>query len=642
MQFLEKPADFRFLLPLFFYLQTLVYCVAGNTQEAPIPPSNDFSRRLETAIEARKSGDPGAISNASQRVIALGLAQMAKLRLDQKAYKEATKLCQHSLEFEDTPETRIDLAITSLYANSPFEAAKQASTATEMDPGKALAWTIKGEALLRIKDYAGAVSALERSSEIKQDAETLYSLGIAQLGMGEKQAASDSFSRVLALVGDSGWSRVLIGRAYQQQNLPQEAIAEFQNALRLDPHTANVHYFWAWTLLQASSWSLTPEARSHLQEELKLNPRHFLAIYLLGIFESMERNYDESDRFLRLAAELRPSLPDVWMYIGLNENGRNANRSAEGYLHKAIILAERSSPKEHLSIRQAYFVLGRILLSSGRKKEGADLIKKGQELQDLTDSLGKAAIENSPHGKSSTGRIEPYIPETDDPSPFSVASRRTPSNDLDAQAKDRQTSRSLRDSGGRGEKQLRTLLGSSFNDLATAEALQEKYDLAVNHYREASNWDPRIPGLQRNLGLAAYYAGEPAEAIRVLSKVLAAKPADTQARSVLGLAYFDRHDFMKAAQTLSPIANRAPLDPQLGFAWAKSLAETGNKIGAVRALERLERANTPPSVDRLIQFGQLWQELGDANHAADRFRRALLINPENAEAKCALHLSKCP
>jgi tetratricopeptide (TPR) repeat protein len=639
---LKSLLIFAFCCLFFFHLQALVYGAAENTQEASVPPSNALSRRLEAAIEARKSGDPGAISSASGQVVALGLAQMAKLRLDQKAYKEAAELCQHSLEFEDTAKTHADLAIINLYAGRPSEAAKQATIAADMDPQSALAWTIKGEALLRTKDYAGAVSALSRSTEIMEDAEPLYSLGIAQLGMGEKQAASESFSRMLALVADSGWSRLLIGRAYQQQNLPQQAITEFQNALRLDPRTANAHYFWAWTLLQASSWSLTPEARSHLQEELKLNPRHFLAIYLLGIFESMERNYDESDRFLRLAAELRPSLPDVWMYIGLNENGRNANRSAEGYLHKAIILAERSSPKEHLSIRQAYFVLGRILLSSGRKKEGADLIKKGQELQDLTDSLGKAAIENSPDGKSSTGRIEPYIPETDDRNPFSVGSRRTPSNDLDAQGKDRQTSRSLRDSGGRGEKQLRTLLGSSFNDLATAEALQEKYDLAVNHYREASNWDPRIPGLQRNLGLAAYYAGEPAEAIRVLSKVVAAKPADTQARSVLGLAYFAKLNFSKAVQTIRPIANQALESPQLGFAWVKSLVKTGNRNGAIRALQNLERANTNPNVDTLIQFGQLWQELGDSNHAAEFFRRALLIDPENAEAKCALYLSKRP
>jgi Flp pilus assembly protein TadD len=179
-------------------------------------------------------------------------------------------------------------------------------------------------------------------------------------------------------------------------------------------------------------------------------------------------------------------------------------------------------------------------------------------------------------------------------------------------------------------------LGSSLNDLATAEALQEKYDLAVKHYREAARWDSQIPGLQRNLGLAAFFVGENDEAIRLLSRVVTASPSDAHARAVLGLAYFTKKDFFKAAQTISPLADRAPQDLQLGFAWAKSLAETGSGRAAAQALENLEKANLSFSGESLAKFGQLWMELGEAERAERSFRLALLFDPANPDVKCAL------
>ncbi|PYU49549.1 MAG: hypothetical protein DMG48_16060 [Acidobacteria bacterium] len=639
---LKRPLILAFCLLTLFDLLSLVLRAESKGQGASTPVTDDLSRLLEAAIDARKSGDPAAINRASQQVIALGLAQMAKLRLDQKEYEDAAKLCQESLEFADIAETRVEIAIVNLYAKKSSDAVKQATTATEMDPQNPLAWTIKGEALLRSEDYTGAATALTRAVELRQDAEPLYALAMAQLGAGEKERAAESFSQMLALVGDYGWSRVLVGRGYQQQKMPQEAIVEFQNALRLDPRTPDAHYFWARTLLQANAWSPTPEIRSQLEEELKLNPRHFLANYLLGIFSSIERNYDESNRYLHLAAEINPSWPEIWMYLGLNANARNASGSAEAYLRKAINLRERGNPKEHLSVRQAYFVLGRILLASGRKQEGEHLIKKAQELTHLLEAHENRVTAKANNETRVAEALAPDISETDDRNAFIVRPGQAPIDERDLHPERRSAAKSPRDPAGRAEAPLRTILGSSFNDLATAEALEEKYDLALKHYREAATWDSRIPGLHRNLGLALFFTGQPGEAIRLLRKVVTETPGDAHARAVLGLAYVAAKDFAKAAQTIAPIAGRAAQDPQLGIAWAKSLAETGNKKAAVRALQRLDNLATNLSIENLIQSGKLWQELGEPDRATQFFRRALIIDPTNADAKCALHLTKCP
>jgi tetratricopeptide (TPR) repeat protein len=623
---------------LFCGLATSHPIASQDEQTTPDSATNELARRLEAAMEARASGDLDAITLASQRVIALGLVAMARIQLDDRAYEEAAKLSRESLEFEDTPETRVELAIVSLYAKKPGDAAEQASLAVEKDPRNALAWSIKGEALLQQENYVGAAASLSRSVELNRDAESIYALGIAYLGIGEKQKAADSFSQLLALVGDHGWSRILVGRAYQQQKQLQEAESEYQNVLTMDPRTPTAHYFWALALLQANGWSPTPEVRAHLMEELKINPRHLLANYLLGYFASNERNFDESDHYLQKATEIDPSLPESWMFLGLNAQARKSSRIAESYLRKAISLAAKDNRQEHPSIRRAYFVLGRILISTGRNREGEQLLQKFRELQQasLAGSQKKDDAKDTKDEGGTTGDDVFHILEAETQNTLSMPANQGLSHRVDSPPQPRARQRSSQDPTTKSEKHLRSLLGSSLNDLATAEALQEKYDLAVKHYREASRWDPQIPGLQRNLGLAAFFVGENDETIRLLARAVTAAPSDYHARAVLGLAYFGAKDYAKAALTIAPIADRAVQDPQLGVAWAKSLAETGNKKGAVHALRSIDRPEANLNIENLIQFGKISQELGESELAAQFFRRALVIDPTNPDAQRAL------
>lgn len=83
------------------------------------------------------------------------------------------------------------------------------------------------------------------------------------------------------------------------------------------------------------------------------------------------------------------------------------------------------------------------------------------------------------------------------------------------------------------EEFLRSVLGGAFNDLATVEAMQKQYAVALGHYREAEGWDPKVPNLMRNLGFTAYRAGNQPEAIRALRKALALAPGDDAARALL-------------------------------------------------------------------------------------------------------------
>ncbi|MBZ5527353.1 MAG: tetratricopeptide repeat protein [Acidobacteriia bacterium] len=624
----EAPAVLSYSRAIIFGLVLLLFCSgaarpAGAQQAAAAPSesADEFQRRLKEAMEARKTGDPAAIGRASERVIAAGLAGIASIRLNEKAYEEAAQLCRESMEYEDTAETRVELAIIGFKTKKTKEALKQAAAAIEKDPRNALAWNIKGEALLQNKDYGGGAEALERSLELHRDAESHYALGIAYAGLGEQQKAAESFRQMLELTGEHGWSRVLLGRAYQERQLNEEAEREFRTALRLDPGTPNANYFWAITLLQANEWNPTEEGKAHLREELRLNPRHFLATYLLGFFATNEKNFAEAEKYLHLAAELNPSLPDVWLYLGLSAQGRGDGASAQADFRKAIALAARSGgAEEHLAVRKAYFGLGRMMLAAGKRKEGEELLQKARELQLIEQAATqrKVAAMNARSGAGVGGAVVPCLPEAEEKNVFSAAPP---------------AARSLRKPAGDAEKNLREILGASFNDLATAEALEEKYGLAYRHYREAERWVPRMPGLRRNLGLAAYFSGEHAQAIRLLSIVLQQTPGDEQARGLLGLEYWETGDFASAVKTLRPMPAHALQDAQLGYAWASSLAQAGNGKEAAGALERYEKSATNLRTEDRLRAGKLWEELGATERALNSFRQALLADPENGPAQ---------
>lgn len=593
---------------------------------------DDLQSRLDAAMKARESGDVEAIGKASAQVIGLGLVEMAKLRLDQKAYEEAARLCRESLEYEDSPETRVELAIVSLYAKKPGDAVEEATEATRKDPNNALAWSVRGEALLEKENYEEAVIALSKAVELKRDAEPLYALGVAHLKLGEKQKAASDFAELIKLTGEHGWSRVLIGQAYQKANQPQEAAEQFQKALQLDPKTPEANYYWALTLLKANDWNATPEVKAHLLGELKVNPRHFLAYYLLGYFASNERNYAESDPYLQQAAHLNPSLPEVWLYLGLNAQGRGERGQAEAYFRKAIALTKKEDPTRHLSIRKAYVGLGRILLSSGRKEESEKMFQKARELEkeEQLEGQRRMAKMNEKEEAAKKQESEPYLPEDERTS--SLEKENGSSKDLYVAP----ISNSPGGSAAKAEAYLRTVLGSSLNDLATAEALQERYQLAVAHYREAESWDKRIPGLKRNLGLALYYAGNPSEAVPLLTSAVSEEPGDEHARAALGLAYFETKEFKKSAQTISTIPNRATESPQLGLAWAASLAETGSKKEARVVLERLEKNEVRLGASEGTRLARLWLELGEAGRAEQTFRDVLQMDAASMDARVGL------
>ncbi|HEX9111475.1 MAG TPA: tetratricopeptide repeat protein [Terriglobales bacterium] len=581
---------------------------------------------------ARNSGDSQAVTQTSRALIGLSLRQVAHLRLVEDALPAAIDLYKRSLDFEDNPATRVDLAITYLRAKKFDDAITEVRTAILKDAEDSRAWRVQGMAYMSKEQYGPAADSLQRSIAIRDDLEAAYSLGICFLSVHEKEKAAAVFHKMDEEAADRGALHVLMARAYRDAGYLDDAVRKLKTALQLNPKTLHAHYLLGLVYLLQEEWAPKPKIREQFLLELRLNPRDFLSTYLLGAMASNEKNFAESDRYLKAATDLQPEWSEPWLYLGLNANNQGDTKNAEAYLRKAIALNGPDDSRSNYFIRKAYFALGRILSQSDSKEEARSYLQKARELQERVQA---DSIRNSPQTGGIGGTNEAYIASADlknaeGGTPLDLKGRDSTA-ELDAAALSRvNLTAEQKQSAIDEEKRFREVLGAGFNDLATSEAIRQQYDLALNHYQEAQRWDPASPGLIRNLGITAMKARKYSEAVKALSEVLSSDPKDDAVRAMLGMSYYVSEQYKEAAQTIAPLGDAAVKDPGLGYAWADSLVKQQDLQRAGEVLDKCEKSTL--SIETLMLVGQLWQQIGNHLRAVATYHKVLETAPLQPKA----------
>ncbi len=351
----------------------------------------ELQSRLQASSKARESGDPVLVSQASRKLIAFALDQMAELQFIQGEVNKAAELYGKSLEFEDTPSRRSRYVLALSTAGNTDAALQQVDVLLQQDPDSAMAWGMKGRLLTTKKDYREAVDALNRSLTLQPDPEAAYVMAGDLLYLRQADKAEVIFKQLQDAGINPARVHVMAGRAYEEANLPEGAEREYKKAIELDPKSQG-HYFLGLFYLSQNGWEPTPKARAEFASEVANNPTDFFGNYFLGYLASTDKDYDTSDKYLKVAAQARPSWPEPYLYMGLNAYGRGDNRAAEDLLRKAITLTGADEERNNYQIRRAYFTLGRILIQSGRKDEGTPLVEKSKAMETklVVDSRPKA------------------------------------------------------------------------------------------------------------------------------------------------------------------------------------------------------------------------------------------------------------
>jgi tetratricopeptide (TPR) repeat protein len=605
---------------------------ATQSEKSESPDQIELNRHIRAADAAQLSGDPAAIERENKRLIAETLRLMGKLRLAESAFPQAGQLFRSSLELENAPGLHADLAITLQLAGEQDEAIAEAQKALAETPNNPKIYITIGRAYLAKGDFNEAAKAFTHATQIHPDVDVLYSLAVSWLSSKDpdaRQRADSVFAEMRAMAGDSGSLHVLIGRAYRDAGVMPDAVQQFKRAIELDTTTPHAHYFLGLAYLSLNEWQPTPQAQAEIEKEVQYHPKDFLANYMLGFLASSERQYAVANKYLKTAAGLNPTWPEPFLYMGLNAFAQGDDKTAETMLRKAVELTGSDESRTNYQIRRAYVDLARILAREGKEQESDAFVAKARNLENkvMEDSQQRTtALMVSKGGKveGMAAIVPPAEQESRAASLASASADAAARLDAAVIAKSNLTAGQLA-MAKTEEDALRPILGQSYGDLATAEAIEHNYSAALSDYEAAEQWDPDISGLEKNLGQAAFRADNYPEAIHGLSQAVKENPNAMALRAMLGMSYFEVKKYGDAATAFYPLGEAGMHDPTVGYAWAASLAKTGDLKDASQVLALYQSGSL--SNEGLLLVGQLWMEIGDYDRAVATLRQILASDP---------------
>jgi len=540
-------------------------------------------------------------------------------------YKQAVPYFEEALTLApDSPALKLEYAHAALRSGDLEHASSLVEQAalddTQDKTLQAKVHLLRGRVFGKKNANEQARRELEQAVALDPTFENGYALAVTCLNMEDKNCAAKIFSEMSASFGDSAQLHMYYGRAYQNSDFQTEAVTEFQRAIAMDSHVAGAHYSLAAVYLAVGGNVKLSQAMDELKIEIRLFPKNAIAYAALGHLEADQHNLAEAEKNLSRAAALNTRNPDTFLYLGQLYAEMRKPKEAEAALRTSIRLTTDPS-RNRYEVQKAHYLLGRLLMQSGKTEEGKKELAASQALLNANlsrdrDKLSDYLEENSGMGSRSDpqSRMQAAV----------VAEHSEAEADPEAQQQVEEF-----------KKQIGPAVADSYNNLGAIAAREKNFHVAVRYFEHAAEWNPGMDGLALNVGRAAYAAGEFREAIAPLTRYIQAHPDDIQMRSALGLSQFIVRDYVAVLATLGTIEADPATAPQVAYAYAESLVETGQVRSGVERLKSLE-SRTPNAAAIHRALGEALAVSGDQKSGAQELETAIQLNPQSAESYNAL------
>jgi tetratricopeptide (TPR) repeat protein len=477
------------------------------------------------------------------------------------------------------------------------------------------AHAILGRILLKTNEDSKAREQFEAAVALDPTFENGYELAVADLDLGDGTSAAKVFSEMLTSFGNTAAIHMYFGQAYGRSDFQDDAVAEFQKAIAKDDRLPGVHYSLAAAYLSTAGSSKLPEAQRELRREIEISPTNAAAYAALGHLLAQQHDDSatqlEAENDLKRATELDPQSPDGFFYLGQFYADAHKLPEAEAALRQSIALTKDVSRNAY-QVQKAHYLLGRLLMQTGEVDEGKKEIAASQSLmqQNLQHDQNQLSdYLQSKRTSQTTAAMGPEMPMT---------------------VEDRTVDPAAAHQMDELEKELAPPIADSYNNLGAIAGSMSDYRSALQYFQQAAEWNPALPGLDTNWGRAAFAAGAFQQAVAPLNHYLQAHPTDKDIRAELGLSQFSVQDYAAARMTLEPLNVTTSEAPQLQFAYAVSLTQTGDPTEGVTRLLALEKANPEvPQVHRAL--GEAYA-ISKSPSAADELETALRLDPADAQA----------
>ena len=605
----------RFALLSFF----LAIASIASAQTSPKPSSQEeLSRHYQAARTFGVVGDLDHAAVEYRAFLGQALHQMANAKTNGGKFAEAVPLFEEAISLEpDDVDLRLDYGNALLHNGNGDPARKQAEKAVELHPENSRAQYLLGRVFFEQADFQKAKEHLEAAvKDTGGDAafDVGYDLAVTYLKLKDLNRASLLFDEMMVGMGNTAQMHVYFGHAYLMTEQYDRAISEFKEALNKDPHIKEAHYFLGLTYLSRDEGNGWEENANEDRAEIQNNPDDYRPHFDLANVDLKINRPDEAEREFRRASEIQPENPDPLIALGELFAGQRRLPEAEAAMTRAIAVTKDPSRNQY-QVSRAYYVLGRILVETGKRDEGMKNLKTSTELREKAQPVASRDTTSFAAQERRASEAPIHIEDS--------ASHLTPEQQqqLDAYF-----------------DQLKPAIGDAYNNLGVAAAGHKDYSAAMKYFREAGKWDPNLETLDRNLGMAAFYAGSFKDAIPPLYRLLERTPNDDRIRTALGLSYFSTANYEATINDLQPIEQKVTADPGAGSAYAVALVKTGHYDQGIARLKSLEEAN-PTIADLHTTIGEVEADQGIYAGAIEEYKKALSLDPNQPRAHYLLGIA---
>jgi tetratricopeptide (TPR) repeat protein len=599
---------------LTFLAMLLASCLSSSQvstrDKAAKPAPDNMQQHYDAARTFQLSGDQDRAAAEYNKFLVQALRISAKAKVGLGQQDKAAALFEDAMRLApDDPQLRIEYAQLRFQQENFADARVLAEKVLASAPDSPQAHSLLGQVLFAQGEFKGASEHLEQTVVAAPGFDVAYLLGITYIKLNDFGRARLVFDDMLASFGDTAQIHMMFGRAYKQGGWEalDNAVKELNLAIARDGRVPHAHFLLAMAYIDRDGESAFPQAASELRTELKITPDDARSHYLLGYIAMKQHDAKVAEAELLRATELDPKNPDPLIYLGQIYSDVDRDTEAEATLRKALSLS--SSQTDYL-IGRAHYILGRVLLKAGKSDEGKRELEASQVIRDKMnrpDSTRDSKIKSDP--------------ELANVSHEEALGHPSAAADVPPQAREQMQAYL---------EQLKPAIADSYNNLGVIQASHSEFAAAAEDFRKAGEWNPSLETLDRNWGMAAFYAKNYSEAVPPLTRQLQKHPDDVKVRAALALSLFIGQNFKGPLEALKPIQQQAESDPGLDYAYSVSLVKVGEYDEGTRRLRSLAE-KSPNSADLHMLLGSALADQKEYETALQEYRKSLAIDPSQSQ-----------
>jgi len=558
---------------------------------------------------------------------------------------EAVEVFKKALAIEpNSPAAQLNLGIALRQKGDAEGALVYLRRVVKSEPGNFHFQYELGQTLRQSGDLPGAVAAFEKALEINPELrEGYYGLGLA---LKQQSATAPKPLVPASSPGDDLYTQ---GQEAAAKGNLDSAKDMLTKALLADEHHAEAHNLLGYILGQQGDMEF---ALNHLLRAIQLRPDYADAHYNYGIALWYSGSKEKAVAELRESVRLDPASGAAYAFLGTALRETGDLTGARTSLQRAIALLPPTTA--------TYIDLGIIFLSTGDLDHALGQFEAG---------LNAPGAVPTPDWDAAVSKLREVLAKNhtraDAHNALGLLLGRKGADSKEVLAEFREAIR------------LRPDYAQAHNNIGLVLAQSDDDEKAIAEFREAIRLSPDYADAHANLG-ATLIATDVEQAIIELEKAVALQPASVKAQFNLAEAYgrSASHGPARQIEQLRKVVSISPtfasgrlalgkallqdgkvtealtelreavrLDPQGGeghYQLGLALARAGRQQEAAaeaqkgRELSATEERNQNATLD--ITEGRSALDRGELEQAAAKFRHALKLQPDSAEAQRYLGL----